>query len=186
MAGPNGGKCTIEMGFYGADGQAGDVGDLGELELIEEAQQKDIALALGELSDALPDEGELFVRDESRLERAVAVGDVRGDIRDIDGGLGDALPEAEAVGPGVVADEIQGDPHEPGRDGAVSTEAGAGVPGAHKGVLRQRLGHVAVADGDEMEAEDALLVCGDEGVDVIERRGDRLLRDGKALGDDGL
>src|ERR1700721_3127210 len=130
------------MRFYGADGQAGDVGDFGELKLVQKAQQEDVALALGELSDALPYQGQLLVRDQTRLQRAVAMRNVRGDIGDVDGGLGDSFPEAEAIGPGMVTDEIEGDSHEPGQEGAVSAEAGAGVPAPQKSVRRRCLGRV--------------------------------------------
>jgi hypothetical protein len=45
------------MGLDGADGKTGDGGDLRELELVQEAQQEDVPLALGELCDALPYQG---------------------------------------------------------------------------------------------------------------------------------
>ncbi len=170
MAGSNGGEGAVEMGFDGADGQAGDGGDFGELQFFEEAKEEDAALAIGELGDALPDEGHLFAGDESGLEGAVAVRNVRGDVGDVDGGFGDPFPEAEAVGAGVVANEVEGDAHKPGGDGAVSAEGVAGGPGADEGVLGERLGEVTVADGDEVEAEDALLVGRDDGGHVVERR----------------
>jgi hypothetical protein len=53
------------MAFDCADGQAGDEGDLGELELIDETEEEDAALALGELADGLPDESELLAGDEA-------------------------------------------------------------------------------------------------------------------------
>ena len=49
-------ESAIEMAFDCADGQAGDVGNLGELELFDETEEKDAALALGELADGFPDE----------------------------------------------------------------------------------------------------------------------------------
>ena len=87
MAGSNGGEGAVEMSFDGADGQAGDGGDLRQLHLFEEAEQEDVSLALRELRDALPDQGHLFAGDEARLERTVAVGNVGGDVGDVDGGL---------------------------------------------------------------------------------------------------
>ena len=77
------------------------------------------------------------------------MGNVRGDLGDVDCGGRGALPEAEAFGAGVVADEIEGEPDEPGGDGAVGAEAGAGGPGAEEGLLGEGLGEVAVADGGE-------------------------------------
>src|ERR1700679_152921 len=153
VAGSNSRERAIEMSLDGADWQTSDGGDLGELKLVQEAQQKDVPLAFGELGNALPYQGQLLVGDQARLQRAVAVRDVRRNIRDIDSGLGHALPEAKAVGPGMVADEIQGNPHQPRRDGAVAAEAGAGVPCPQKSILRERLGNVAVADGDQVKAE---------------------------------
>ena len=183
VLGAEGGECAVEMGLDGADGKLGDLGDLGQLKLLDEAEHEDVALAGGEAGNRVPDEGELLAGDERGLGRAFAVRNVFGDVGDIDGGLGDFLPEAEAVGAGVVADEVEGDAHEPGEDGAVAAEAGAGGPGAGEGVLREGEGEVVVADGDEMEAEDALLVGGDQRVHIVERRGRRAGR--KGLGRDG-
>ena len=120
MAGSNGGEGAVEMSFDGADGEAGDGGDFGELQFFEEAKEEDAALAIGELGNALPDEGHLFGGNESGLEGAVAVRNVRGDVGDVDGRFGDPFPEAEAVGAGVVANEVEGDAHKPGGDGTVS------------------------------------------------------------------
>src|SRR5260370_41468043 len=105
------------MALDGADGQAGDDGDLGEFELFDEAEHKDASLTLGELGDSVPDALHLIFSDEACLGGAVAVRDVLGDLRPIDGVGGGALPEAEASGAGVVAKEVEGDPHEPGGDG---------------------------------------------------------------------
>src|SRR5271155_4380159 len=135
MAGSNGGEGTVEMSFDGADGKAGDVCYLRQLKFLEEAEKEDISLTLGELRDALPDQRHLFARDKARLKRAVAVRNVGGDVGDVDGCLRDSFPEAKPVGPGVVADQIQCDPHEPCRDGTVSTKGMPGGPSADESVL---------------------------------------------------
>ena len=174
------------MAFDCADGQAGDGGDLGELELFDETEEEDAALALGELGDGVPDESQLLVGDEAGFGGAFAVGNVRGDVGDVDGGGRGALPEAEAFGAGVVADEIEGEPHEPGGDGTVGAEAGAGGPGAEEGLLGEGLGEVAVADGGEEETEDALLVEGDDGGEVVEWGGRGLVRCVETCRDGGV
>jgi hypothetical protein len=114
------------------------------------------------------------------------MGNVRGDLGDVDCGGRGALPEAEAFGAGVVADEIEGEPHEPGGDGAVGTEAGAGGPGAEKGLLGESLGEVAVTDRGEEESVDALLVESDDGGEVVEGCGRGLVRGVEWACDGGL
>ena len=185
-------ECAIEMAFDGADGQAEDGGDFGKLELFDEAKDEDGVLARWEKGDGGPNEGHLLAGDESRLGGAVAVGECVGDVGDINGGVGGALPEAEAIGAGVVAEEVDGKAHEPGGDGTVAAEGSAGGPGTEEGVLGERLGDVAVADGEEQEAEDALLVEGDDGFEVVEHTRDAgsgrvgEAGVGEASGDEGL
>jgi len=174
------------MAFDGTDGQAGDVGNFGELELFDETEEKDAALALGELADGLPYESQLLVGDEAGFRRAFAVGNVRGDFRYIEGSGRSALPEAKALGTGVVADEIEGEPHEPGGDGTVGAEAGAGGPGAEEGFLCEGLGEIGVADGGEKKAVDALLVESDDGGQVVEWGGRGLVRCVEGAGDGGV
>ena len=57
------------------------------------------------------------------------------DVGDVDGCLRDSFPETKTVGPGVVANEVQRDPHEPGRDRAIASKGMASGPGADEGVL---------------------------------------------------
>src|SRR5580700_9348152 len=128
MAGSNGSEGAVEMSLDRANRKAGDVGYLRQLQLLEEAEEEDVSLTLGELRDALPDQRHLFAGDEARLERAVAVWNVGGDVGDVNCSLRDSFPETKTVGPGVVANEIQRDPHEPGRDGAISSKGMAGRP----------------------------------------------------------
>jgi len=183
MARADGRESAVEMSFDGADGQAGDIGDFGEFEFFEETKEEDAALALGELTDALPDERHLLTRNEARFKGAVAVGNVSRNVGYVDGRFRDFFPETETVGARVVADEVEGDAHEPSGDGAVSAKGMASGPGANKGVLREGLGEVAVADGDEVEAEDALLVGCDDRVHVVERRCCRMAGHGIIGGD---
>ena len=117
---------------------------------------------------------------------ALAIGNAGGDIGDIDGAGGDVLPEAEAAGAGVVAGQVEGDADEPGGDGAVFAEAGAGGPGAQEGLLGEGFGGVAVVQLGEQEAEDARLVEGDDGFEVVERRGARACAEGEACRREGL
>ena len=56
MLGPDAGQSAVEVAFDGADGEVDDGGDLGEFEVLDEAEDEDGALALGELGDGLPDE----------------------------------------------------------------------------------------------------------------------------------
>ena len=113
---------------------------------------------------------------------------VRRDVGYINCGVRDFFPEAESVGAGVIADQIQSDTHEPGGDRAVTAEAIARRPGSNEGVLGQGLRHIAVTDGDQMESEDSLLIGGNDGVHIIEHRcrglrGEvRLPRDGESVG----
>ncbi len=156
-------------------------GDLVEAHVIHETEDEDAALARGELGYGLPNEGHLFAGDETRLDRAFVVGEIGGGVGGVDGVGGGALPEAEALGAGVVAEEIDGDAHEPAGDGALVAEAGAGVPGAEEGVLGEGVGGVGVAGGEEEKTEDSLLVKCDDGVDVVEG-GRRGFREGEAGG----
>jgi hypothetical protein len=160
VAGADDVEGAVEVALDGADGEAGDLGDVGDLHLFEEAEEEDGALAGREGADGLPDFGDLLLGDEVGLGGGVAVGEAGGDLGDVDGGGGEVFPEAEAAGAGVVAGEVEGDADEPGGDGAVGTEAGAGGPGAEEGFLGEGLGGVAVAEGGEEEAVDAGLVGG--------------------------
>ena len=171
---------AVEVTLDGTQGQAGDFGDLRNVHLFQEAQQEDGALAWRKGGDRLPDEGDLLLGDELGFGGALAIGDDGGDIVDVDGAGGDVLPEAEAAGAGVVAGQVEGDADEPGSDGAVLAEAGAGGPGAQEGFLGEGLGGVAVVQGGEQEAEDARLVEGDDGLEVVERRGASACAEGKA------
>jgi len=191
MAGPDCGECAIKMGLDGADWQAGDAGNLGELKLLQKAEKKDAPLTVRELRYAIPNDSHLLAGDEARLERTVAMRNVRGDVGYIDGRLRDSLPEAETVGSGVIADQVQGDPHQPGRDGAIASKAAARRPGPDEGVLGKSLGHIAVADRDEMETEDPLFIGGNDRVHIVQRcrrglRDRRRLCSGEAVGSDGL
>ena len=170
MAGPDDGESAVEVALDGADGQAGGSGDLGEVEFLDEAKKENGALALGELGDGIPDEGQLLFGCEAVFGRAVVVGDVLGYVGDVDCSGRDAFPEAKALGAGVVAKKIEGDAHEPGGDGTVFAERGTVAPGAKKSLLGEGLGDVAVAGGGEEEAEDALLVEGYDGAQVVEGR----------------
>ena len=71
MAGPDDGKSSVEVALDGADGQAGGGGDLGKVELLDEAEEEDGALTLGELGYCVPDDGKLFFGDEAVFRRAV-------------------------------------------------------------------------------------------------------------------
>ena len=164
VAGPDGAERAVEMAFDGTDGQTGDGGDVGNLEAFDEAEEEDLALAAGEFGDRIPDEGELLAGDQTGLGGAAGLGDVGGDVGDIDGAGGGLLPETKAVGAGMVAQEVERDAHQPGVDGGVAAEAGAGGPGAQEGVLGEGEGEVAIAQGGEQEAEDARLVEGDDGL----------------------
>ncbi len=83
----------------------------------------------------------------------------------------------------MIAEEIEGDAHEPGGDGTVFAEGGAGEPGAKEGLLGKGLGDVVVAGGDEKKTEDALLVEGDDGVEVVEGCGEGLVCCGEDVRD---
>ena len=92
---------------------------------------------------------------------------------------------------GVIANQVQRNPHQPGQDRAVSAEAAARRPGSNEGVLGQRLRHIAVADRDQMKAEDPLLVGGHNRVHIVERSGlglgdDRLPRERETIGAESL
>jgi len=84
--------------------------------------------------------------------------------------LGNLAPEAEAVGPGVVADEVERDAREPCDGAAVATELIASGPGAEEGLLGQRLGDIAVAQRPEQKAKDPLRVELVKRFDVGHRR----------------
>ena len=86
----------------------------------------------------------------------------------------------------VVTGEVEGNPDEPGGDGTVGAEAGAGGPGAEEGLLGEGLGGVAVAQRDQQEAEDARAVEGDDGCEVVERGGARVGGDGETGRREGL
>src|SRR5882757_85292 len=101
MASSNGGEGAVKMGLNGADRQAGDIGDLRQLKLLEEAKKKDAALPVGELRHALPHQRHLLACDQARLQRAVAMWNVRSNVGHIDCRLRDTLPEAKAIGSGV-------------------------------------------------------------------------------------
>ena len=159
------------MRFDGGDWQAGDVGDLGEREFLDEAQEEDAALALGEAADRLPDECELLVGDEGGVGRAGGMGEVGGEVFGLHGGAGGSAPEAEALGAGVVADKVEGDAGEPGCGGALAAKVAAGGPGAEEGLLGEGFGGVAIAERGEEKAEDAWAVESVEGIDVREGKG---------------
>ena len=90
----------------------------------------------------------------------------------VDGGASDLAPKAEAVGAGVVADEIERDAGEPGGFRAVAAELGAGRPGAQEGLLGEGFGGVAVAQRGQQEAEDALRVEGVQALDGCQGGGE--------------
>ena len=110
---------------------------------------------------------------------------MRSNVGHIDCRLRDPLPEAKAIGSGVVANQVQSNPHQPRQDRAVSPKTIAGRPGTDKGVLRQRLGEIAVADRDQVEAEYPLFIRRDDGRHVVQWRCRRMLRHGVAVGGDG-
>src|SRR5438876_178943 len=161
MASSDGSEGAVKMGLDGADRQSGYAGDFRQFQLLEEAKKKYTSLPIGELRDALPNQRHLLAGDEARLQRAVAMRNVRRDVGHVDRGLRDPFPEAKAVSPGVIANQVQSDPHQPCRDRAVSPKGLAGGPGADKCVLGQRLGDITVTDRNQMEAKDSLLVGGD-------------------------
>src|ERR1700745_2624096 len=106
MASPDGSEGAGKMSFDVPDGQSGHVRDLREFQLLHEAKKKYTTLPFGELRDALPDQRHLLAGDEARLQRTVAMRNVRSDVGDVDRGLRDTFPEAKAVGPGVVANQV--------------------------------------------------------------------------------
>ena len=176
MAAANGGERAVEVGLDGADGQVGDLGDVGEFELLDEAEEEDGALALGERRDGLPDLRELVAGDDGGLGGAGRMRQVRGEVVGLDGGLRDVAPEAEAVGAGVIAQQVEGDAGEPGGGGTVAAELVACGPGAQEGLLGEGFGGVAIAGGGEQETEDALTVQLVQNLDGGEaRRGSFLL-----------
>lgn len=164
-------ESAVEVALDRAEGQTGDGGDLGNVHLFEEAEQEDGALTRREGSDRLPDEGDLLLGDELGFGGGVVIGNEGGYVGYVNGTGGHVLPEAETSGAGVVACEIEGNADEPGGDGTVLAEGGAGVPGAEEGLLGESFGGVAVVEGGKEETEDAGLVEGDDGVQVVERRG---------------
>ncbi len=181
----DGAEGAIEMAFDGTDGEAGDGGDVGNLKAFDEAEEEDLALAAGEFGDRIPDESELLAGDQTGLGGASGLGDVGGDVGNIDGAGGGLLPEAEAVGAGVVAQEVERDAHQPGVDGGVAAEAGAGGPSAQEGVLGEGEGEVAIAERGKQEAKDARLVKGDDGLEIVEWSGDRRVELGGGFGGSG-
>ncbi len=160
LLGADGGESPVEMSLDGADGHVGDLGDGGEIELFDEAEDKDGALPLGEGFDRLPEMLHLLTGDERGFGRGSLIGDEACELMRVDGGAGNFLPEAEAIGPGVIAHEVERDAGEPGSGGAIAAELVACGPSANEGVLRERFGEVAVAERGEQEAEDALRVQG--------------------------
>src|SRR5580692_11517220 len=100
MAGSDGSEGAVQMGFDGADGQSGYARDLGEFQVLYEAKKKYTSLPVGELRDALPNQRHLLAGDEARLQRTIAMRDMRRDIGDVNCCLRDPFPEAKAVGPG--------------------------------------------------------------------------------------
>src|ERR1700722_11415393 len=135
MAAANGGERAVEVGFGGADGQAGDLGDVGELKLLDEPEEEDGALAFGQGSDCLPYLRELLPGDERGLGGGAGMREVRGEIVGLDGGVRHVAPETEAVGAGVIAQQVEGDAGEPGGGGTVAAELVACGPGAQEGLL---------------------------------------------------
>lgn len=186
MTRTNDAEGAVEVTLDGAEWESGDGGYLMDLHLFDKAKDEDCALAAGEACDRLPDERDLLLGDEVRFRRAFAVGDTGCDLGDIDGMGGGVFPEAEAAGAGVVAGEVEGDAEEPGCHGAIFAEAGAGSPGAEEGLLGESLSGVAVAQGGEQKTEDAGLVEGDDIVEVVERGGASVDREGKTCRRKGL
>ena len=136
---------AVEVALDRGYGEAGGYGDVGQLHLVYEAEDEDAALTCGELRHGVPDEGHLLGGDEAGLDGGAGLGEVDAGVGDIDAGGGGTLPEAEALGTGVVAEEVDGNAHEPGGDGALIAEAGAGGPGTQEGVLGDGVGGVGVA-----------------------------------------
>jgi hypothetical protein len=95
-----------------------------------------------------------------------------GNLTGIDGLDVNAPPETEAMGAGMVADEVEGDAGEPGGYGAVAAEAGTRVPGAEKGLLSEGLGEIGVAERNEEETEDARAMGFDDGGEIVKGRGE--------------
>lgn len=168
MACSDGGQRAVEVALDGADRDAGCSGDLGKLHLVDEAEKEDGALPLGEARDGLPDEGHLLGGDEAGVRARVGMRKEGGDLCGVDGGGGGPSPELEALGAGVVAEEVEGDSGEPGGDGALATEGVACGPGAEEGLLGEGVGEIGFAEAGEQEAEDSLLVSGHDTVEVIE------------------
>src|ERR1700727_2893595 len=123
MASPNGRKGAVKMCLDGADRQTGDAGDLRELKLLKKPEKEDASLTLRELPNTLPHQSHLFAGDQARLKRTIAMWNVGSDVGHIDSRVRDPLPEAETVGPGVIAYQVQRDPHQPGRYRTIAAEA---------------------------------------------------------------
>src|SRR5271170_5100423 len=162
MASPNSREGAVKMCLDGTDRQTRDAGDLGELKLLEKPEKEDASLTLREFRNTLPHQGHLLAGDQARLKRTVAMRNVRRDVGYVNGCIRHPLPEAETVCSGVIANQVQCNPHQPGRDRAIAAEAAARRPRSDEGVLGQSLRHIAIPDRDQMEPEDSLFISSDD------------------------
>src|ERR1700724_4515298 len=109
----NRGEGSVKVGLDSADWKTGNGGDLRQFQFLEKAKEKDPSLPFGELSHALPNQRHLLAGDEARLQRAVAMRNVRSDVGHVDRGLRDPFPESKAIGPVGVANQVESDPQQP-------------------------------------------------------------------------
>ena len=164
-------ETAVQVSFDGRQWQAHGFGDLGKLKLLDIAEEKDGALARCELLDRLPDLRERLVCDELLFGVAAVVRQTRGEGVCVDRGGGGPLPEAEVLGTGVRAEQVERDACDPCGYGAVAAEAGPRGPDLEEGFLGKGEGEIAVSRGHKEEPEDAGFIEGVDPGEVVERRG---------------
>ena len=141
------------MGLYRRNGHAGDGGDIGQVHLLDKTHQENAALLAGEFLQGFVDHLYSFSGDQLRFGRAFAAGQVLAHVAGIDRAGRSRLPEAKFLALGVVAHQVERDPHQPGAYAAIATKLVSGQMSLEETILGDRFRRITVWDGERDKAE---------------------------------
>src|SRR4029077_8204934 len=143
-SGAYGAYRPVKMGLYRPNGHAGDGGDIGQVHLLDKTHQENAALLAGEFLQGFVDHLHSFSGDQLRFGRAFAAGQVLAHVAGIDRIGRGRLPEAKFLALGVVAYQVERDPHQPGGYAAIAAKLISSQVSLEQAILGDRLRCITV------------------------------------------
>src|SRR5437868_11598895 len=156
------------MCLYGRHGHSGGCSYIRYIHFCDEAHQEYAALLRGKLLKRLVDHFHSFFGDQLDFGRALSAHQMLAQIVGIDRSCGSRLPETKFLALSVIANQIEGDPHQPCAYAAIASKLISGEMSFEKAILGNGLSSIAVCNRESHKTEHLRLVQPDQAINIVQ------------------